>query len=476
VSLTTLPAIRARQASPLAGAAAAGGVAGIVVAIGPAPGALAGAIGLWAMLAIALASREAAIALGFLLFGVVRVEPAPADAVLALVAGLAIATGQVDLRRVPGAIVALLAALVALNVVSLSGTEDLPSALRFMAITLYLVVLAVWLASHLRTRDRMRVVIRAYVAGAVVTSALAVAALFVAYPGHELLGSDRAQGFSKDPNVFAPFLIPAALIAFEETLRPRLLGVRRPVAALLFAVLVLGIVFAYSRAAWLNLAVALAAMLLVLSLRAGAARAAVTALAVVAVVAGFAGAAVALTGSGAFLQERARLQTYDTERFSAQASGVELGLGHAFGIGPGQFDRVQVVSAHSLYVRVLAEQGVLGLATLTALLAGTLLLAIRNALDGRDAHGVGSAVLLGAWCGLLANSAFIDTLHWRHLWLVAALIWCARSRAAIADHPDPPARQHAAPESRRFRVADSGSASMTGSASLRATGAGDALR
>jgi O-antigen ligase len=447
VSLTTLPAIRARQASPLAGAAAAGGVAGIVVAAGPAPGtmALTGAIGLWAVLGLALASREAAIALGFLLFGVVRVEPAPADAVLALLAALAIATGQVDLRRVPGAIIALLAALVVLNVLSLSGAGDMPSALRFLAITVYLVVLAVWLASHLRTRARMRVAIRAYVAGAVVTSALAVAALFVAYPGHELLGSNRAQGFTKDPNVFAPFLIPAALIAFEETLRPRLLGVRRAVAAALFAVLVLGIVFAYSRAAWLNLAVALAAMLLVLSLRAGAARSAGTALVLVAVVAAFAGAAVATTGSGSFLQERARLQAYDTERFSAQATGVELGLGHAFGIGPGEFDRVQAVSAHSLYVRVLAEQGVLGLATLVALLAGTLLLAVRNALEGRDAHGVGSAALLGVWCGLLANSAFVDTLHWRHLWLVAALIWCARSRAAIVDHPDPLARQHAAP-------------------------------
>jgi hypothetical protein len=233
VSLTTLPAIRAGRASPLAalaGAAAAGGVAGIVVVAEPAPGAmaLAGAAGLWLMLGLALASPPAAIALGFVLFGVVRVEPAPADAVLAVLAGLAVVTGQVDLQRVPALMLVLLAALITLNVASLSGAADLTSALRFLAITLFLVVLAVWLASHLRTRARMQVVIRAYVAGAVATSALAVLALFVAYPGHELLageGADRAQGFFKDPNVFAPFLIPAALIAFEESLRPRLLGV-----------------------------------------------------------------------------------------------------------------------------------------------------------------------------------------------------------------------------------------------------------
>jgi len=28
---------------------------------------------------------------------------------------------------------------------------------------------------------------------------------------------------------------------------------------------------------------------------------------------------------------------------------------------------------------------------------------------------------MAAWCGLVANSFFVDTLHWRHLWLVAAL-------------------------------------------------------
>ena len=90
---------------------------------------------------------------------------------------------------------------------------------------------------------------------------------------------------------------------------------------------------------------------------------------------------------------------------------------------------VSPISSHSIYVRVMAEQGPIGLAALIVLLGGTLVLAIRNAIDGRDAFGVGSATLLGAWCGLLANSAFVDTLHWRHLWLLAALIWvasCAR--------------------------------------------------
>ncbi len=436
--MSTLPVIRAGRTSSLAGLAGAAGLGaflGLVLASHPPSGAMAaaGVLGVGAVLALAVANHKAAIALGFVLLGTVRVEPAPTDVLLAVVAAVAVATGRFDLRRVPGPILAVLVVLLALNVVSMAAAAELGEALRFFAITLYLVVLAIWLTSYLRTRARMRLVIGAYVAGAVASAALAVGALFVAYPGHELLigeGGTRARGLFKDPNVFGPFLIPAALILFEESLRPRrLLGLRRPASVALLGMLMLGVVFAYSRAGWLNFAVAVGTMLLVMSLRPDAARAAAAAVALVAVVAAFGVAAVVLTGSTGFLQERAQVQAYDTARFSAQRTGVRLASEHVLGVGPGQFEQDQPVSAHSIYVRVLAEQGVLGLAALVALLAGTLVLAARNALAGRDAYGVGSAALLGAWCGLLANSAFVDTLHWRHLWLVAALIWVAAMRS-----------------------------------------------
>ena len=54
-----------------------------------------------------------------------------------------------------------------------------------------------------------------------------------------------------------------------------------------------------------------------------------------------------------------------------------------------------------------------------------------NAIAGRDTYGIGSAALLGAWCGLLVNSFVIDTLHWRHLWVVAALIWAGWARRRV---------------------------------------------
>jgi O-antigen ligase len=179
----------------------------------------------------------------------------------------------------------------------------------------------------------------------------------------------------------------------------------------------------FSRAAWLNLAVGTLVLLAVLALRRGGARHAVALLAV-ALVAGLALVAVVeATSMTDFLSQRAALQDYDAQRFGAQASGVEIAERHPLGLGPGQFEAVSDLSAHSTYVRTLAEEGVLGVLLLYGLLVLTLGFAARNVALGVDTYGIGSAALLAAWCGLLANSFFVDTLHWRHLWFVAALIW-----------------------------------------------------
>jgi len=384
-----------------------------------------------AALALAAASYETVVAFGFLALGVVKIEPAPSDALLAIAFGLAFARGGLDLRRVPVSMLLALVALLAINLLSAMGAADFGGALRFFGITLYLVVLAVWLAAWATTPRRVRLVVGAYIAGAVLSAGLAVLAVLGApLPGRSTLIGEgvRAQGLFKDPNVFGPYLVPAAAILLEEALGPRLLRLRRGTALALLAVLALGILFAYSRAAWLNFFVALIVMLAVLAARANSGPQVAAALAIVLALGALGVTAIALSGAENLLRERAQSQRYDSNRFDAQRSGVRLAETHLLGVGPGQFERVSPISAHSIYVRVMAEQGPLGLAALLVLLGGTLVIAARNAVAGRDANGVGSAALLGAWCGLLANSAFVDTLHWRHLWLVAALVWVAATR------------------------------------------------
>jgi len=67
------------------------------------------------------------------------------------------------------------------------------------------------------------------------------------------------------------------------------------------------------------------------------------------------------------------------------------------------------------------------------LLLSTLALATRNVVTGRDTYGVGSVPILAAMCGTLANSAFVDTLHWRHVWLLFGLIWAGAMRSSSGD-------------------------------------------
>jgi hypothetical protein len=71
---------------------------------------------------------------------------------------------------------------------------------------------------------------------------------------------------------------------------------------------------------------------------------------------------------------------------------------------------------------VACEQGVPGLITLGALFVLTLAAAVRL-VGRRSDFAVSGPALLGIWVGLTANSFFIDTLHWRHLWIFAGLIW-----------------------------------------------------
>src|SRR5918999_1453437 len=107
------PSVRERHAEGFATAVRAAAWAGVAVLIGcalavalarnPPPLGLtiAGGLALIGLLGLALARFNAVVALGFVLFGVVFVEPAPPDLVFGIAIAVAIVTGSFHLRRVP---------------------------------------------------------------------------------------------------------------------------------------------------------------------------------------------------------------------------------------------------------------------------------------------------------------------------------------------------------------------------------------
>jgi O-antigen ligase len=129
------------------------------------------------------------------------------------------------------------------------------------------------------------------------------------------------------------------------------------------------------------------------------------------------------------------IHEYDAGRFAGQAAGIESAERYPLGLGPGQFEAYASISAHSTYVRAFAEQGLAGLIVFVAFALSTLAAAIANAVAGRETYGIGSAALLAALCGMLVNGMVIDTLHWRHFWIVIALIWAGWARRRLRRRP-----------------------------------------
>lgn len=436
LAVPLLPAVAGRLASPVVVRAAALTVGLLPLAAflavmaeradPPLLLALAGGIALMSVLALALARYDAAVGLGFLLMAVVKIEPAPVDALFAIVIAVALVTGRFRLGRTPMVMSGAIGLLIVLNLLSLLEAVDLQTATRFLLITLYLFALALWLTGWLDRPSRARLLVRCWLVVAVPSALAGAAALYLPIPGNELLTAyerTRAAALFEDPNVFGPFLIPILVIVLEDRLNPRLLKPRPTLLALAVVVIAVGVVLSYSRAAWANLVLAVVVMLGVLAFRRRGGRAAFRLLTTLVVVGLTAAVFLQSTGGAELFEQRAQLQGYDSQRFGAQRIGVELSMAHPVGVGPGQFQYYSPVETHSTYVRVLSEQGLLALLLTTVIFGGTLLMALGNALSRGDTYGIGSAALLGIWCGILLNSFVIDTLHWRHLWVVAPLIW-----------------------------------------------------
>lgn len=441
VASSLRPAARGRHSAQLApwllwlGVAGATGavVASAVGSLSPLrASAIAVAIPLLGLVAVlALSQPKLLFVAGFFLLAAVRFQPAPVDLVFVLLI-LATTLTRRDSPRLPPSIALALPVFALLTIVSLVNAQSMSHSLLFEAITLYLLVVAVWLTSMFADGDLTRRAIKAYIYSGVFSSVIAVAALHIHYPGAStfLYDPHRAEGLFKDPNVFGPYLVPAAVIVLEEFARPRLLDWSGRRKLVVFIILTSGVIEAFSRAAWLNFAIAVATVLVIYAWRRRGFASAVKALTALCVCAAVGFGALAATGSLHFLAQRSHEQAYDKNRFASQATGLKDAAAHVFGYGPGEVDTHLQVSTHNIFARVAFEQGLPGLAVLIVLFASTAFAAIGSAVRDGNVHGIGSAALLGSWLGLVPNSFFIDTLHWRHLWVVAALIWYGWSQTA----------------------------------------------
>ncbi|NMB45774.1 MAG: hypothetical protein GX998_05110 [Firmicutes bacterium] len=367
---------------------------------------------------------------GLALF-VVRWEPAPFDICILLLA-LALAT-RLPSRKVRSWVAEMpLAAFylygyVFFSILSLLFSTHVRSACLYLGITVYLVFAYLVLVSTLNNdRVARQALSHGYILATLISAVLGVLAIRLnhIYDFDILLyGGARAQGLFKDPNVYGPFLVPSILAMVS-----RIFVIDNPAFSCgCLILLVFALIFSFSRGAWLNLAVGMFVWLLVdfRTVLARPRRAVGLLLLLMLTL------CIYVSYSDvSYLIQRLGFQAYDADRFGTQALGIRLATRNILGIGPGEFEASIRYASHNTYIRLLAENGwfafiffIAFVSTVTLRLANGVSLWNRSAKLGRlDVnHGMSPPVILASMFGLLINSFFVDTLHWRHFWVILAL-------------------------------------------------------
>jgi hypothetical protein len=362
----------------------------------------------------------------------VFVEPAPYE-FLAVLLGVACLTARVTFSRVVIPLLLLLLIRDASGAISLLQVLDSQDSVRFLATSFYLGLSAV-LFALLFAQDTMRRIATlrsAYILAAVIASVLGIIGYFDLhfhfFPGLEVFSfEDRAVSAFKDPNVFGPFLIPPLLWLIDGFIVDRI-RLRDLLASL---VIFLGLLLAFSRAAWGTFLIAaiLMAYLLFVTQNGRTRRRVIIFVAVSAVTA--VAIVVALLSIDVvrdmFLQRAILLQEYDTgragARFVLQQQSLSEILNHPFGMGPWAFMRIYNWVSHNTYLSTMLNHGWIGGAAYMTLVALTLGMGFKMLWVRTPWQTFLIATYL-AFFGLALEGFIVDTDHWRHFYLLLGLVW-----------------------------------------------------
>ena len=370
-------------------------------------------------------------------------EPSPSDIAIVLLFVVGLFTGNLRWARKLTFPFMLLGLFVLANLASLCYAIDPAAGALYCAITLFMLVSWMFLLGILTKYEErgLRAVMLAFTAGGVVSALIAVLCYFNLAPfGEWVLFYDRINCYFTDPNVFAPYLVIVAVYALHRALPGGALWRRLSWLASCLVASV-GVLLCYSRAGWMNYVVTLLLFFLLTSISkrgAGSSHRSLVYFAIfAAIIAGAFAYSMTIPQISEVLSYRIEMQAYDADRLANFIAALRLGLNNPLGVGPGQSFLTLDYATHNLYLRTFSENGVIGFLTFTAFALTTLVRAL--VLSQKAANLIQRslfALVAAALCGALLNSLTIDTLHWRHLWLLLALgwmpLWTLRSHRAEA--------------------------------------------
>jgi len=361
--------------------------------------------------------------------GFVMTEPSPYELGFLMVLGVAIFAGLGVYRSTLGLLVLFVAFIPFAIIAAFQVTfSEITEALVFQAVTIFLLLTSYFVANYVAEapQKRMKLIVQAYVATAVISAILGTVGYL---QGSEVLTRyGRAKALFNDPNVFGPFLILPAMYCLQHVL----IGKQRQavLGGIAFMILMIGVFASFSRAAWGHFAVSAAAVyLLIFFFEAHAkekVRMLLLALGGMLLVVVAIGGMLSIPSVQRLFEVRATAQNYDegeTGRFGRQAYAYELALNHPWGIGPYEFRNLRITEEpHNSYVSTLHVYG-WGGGFVFILFIGTTIWRGVSFVIRPGPNRLLLIPLISTFIPLAVEAAIIDLDHWRHFFLVAGLIW-----------------------------------------------------
>ncbi|POF28913.1 O-antigen ligase family protein [Roseibium marinum] len=370
-----------------------------------------------------------ALWLAAFLSGFVIEEPAPYELYMALVTVVWLACG-LKLRREFGPLIICLMLYIAGGMASIPMAREMGEAMMYIAISGFLAVTAIFYAAVLADDpDRFRIIQSGYTISAVLVAAIGIAGYFQLFPGAGYFTLyDRARGTFQDPNVFGPFLVLPTVLLLQRLLKDSVLKNLHLLVPL--AILLLGVFLSFSRGAW-GLLVAAVLTVYILALiteqkRQRRARLIFLGAAGILAVAALIAAALSIDSVAEMFSQRARLvQEYDGARlgrFARYSLGFQMVMEHPLGIGAMEFNKYFPEDEHNVYLKGFTTYGWLG-GTIYILLALWTLIAMVPLLFKARPWTAFTQSIFAVFAGHLILSVFIDTDHWRHMYMLYGLAW-----------------------------------------------------
>ncbi|OZM56637.1 hypothetical protein CIB95_10455 [Lottiidibacillus patelloidae] len=368
--------------------------------------------------------------LTFALSGWVTIEPAPVDLLVTLAFVIALFSSYLSFHSHVAFPLTFIWIFILQNIGAMYFMRNHITGFSYFFITLYLIILWVMIVGLISRfgKKMTKLIISGYTTAAIISALLGIMAYFNLLPNAEtFMYLGRIKSLFKDPNVFGPFLIPIVLFAinyFEEatTRKKKLFWVST------ITLLTIAVFLSFSRAAWINYVISLGTFFFFWILFSTKKRSLVKRMSLLSILfILFAAMLFTLFNNesiNSMFNTRFGLQKYDTNRFATQLTVLNSLETFPLGKGPGQSDSISDYSPHSLYVRVLGEYGYLGFFSIISFIILTLLRAVYAAYKTKATLYI---VCTAAIIGLLVNSFVIDTLHWRHFWLLLAIPWVYKS-------------------------------------------------